>query len=347
MGLNRVRDSVPRRDLVELVRQRLDVLLNRGRPAPLERTAAGRALAELGDPRPGVGVDTETGLPDMVWCEVPAGAFLMGSKDDPMAWDDEEPQHRQHVPYAYWIARYPVTNAQFDAFVATGGYGQRRYWREAAAAGYWQDGQVTMNRDEEPRDRPVDPSEPLNLANHPVINVSWYEALAFCRWLTEKMGKWTNGQVSGLQVRLPTEAEWEKAARGTDGRLFPWGNQAGPNRANYRDTGIGATSAVGCFPDGASPYGVLDLSGNVWEWCQTVWLGNYEGYERNAVQSTGASGSRVLRGGAFRSNEWAVRCASRGRSVPLNWSDIWGFRIVVAPGLPLALVSSGLRGSGS
>jgi formylglycine-generating enzyme required for sulfatase activity len=280
---------------------------------------------------------------------VPAGPFLMGSKDDSMAYRDEKPQHPQEIAYGYWIARYPVTNAQFDAFVAAGGYGERRYWPEAEAAGYWQDGQVTMRSDEKPRDRPVDPGGAYNLPNHPVVNVSWYEALAFSRWLEEvlplassQQQAWRDGRLETVNldfetcsVRLPTEAEWEKAARGTDGRAFPWGAQVDPNRANYADTQIGTTSTVGCFPAGGSPYGVLDLSGNVYEWCQTVWRGDYQGYKEKAIQSATAEGSRVLRGGAFGLSVRGVRCASRFRGDPFGWYDFIGFRVVVAPGSPL------------
>jgi formylglycine-generating enzyme required for sulfatase activity len=213
-----------------------------------------------------------------------------------------------------------------------------------------------MYRDEEPRARPADPGEPFNLPNHPAVYVSWYEAVAFCRWLAEVMRaageglqvlrggrlETLNRGFEKLSVRLPTEAEWEKAARGTDGRIFPWGNEADPERANYGDTGLGASSAAGCFPAGASPYGALDLSGNVLEWCQTVWTDDYNEYSRKAIQNTEAPGSRVLRGGAFASYQWFVRCASRPGRDPDRWYSNVGFRLVVAPGLPLGSGNSDL-----
>ena len=153
----------------------------------------------------------------------------------------------------------------------------------------------------------IDYGEPFNLPNHPVVGVTWYEALAFTRWLTD------HGHESGFLpeewlVALPSEAEWEKAARGgleilerphivgfgeglavtsklilkpnpLPGRLYPWGNDFAANQANMGDTGIGATSTPGCFSGGSSPLGIEDLSGNVWEWCRTKWESNYEGYK--------------------------------------------------------------------
>jgi formylglycine-generating enzyme required for sulfatase activity len=256
-------------------------------------------LAVLGDPRPGVGLRPD-GLPDIAWCEVPAGSFLMG--------DEREPNETISQPYR--ISRYPVTNAQFGAFVAAGGYTEQRYWREAREAGVWQDGEVEGRWDDQPREAPYDYGEPFNLRNHPVVGVTWYEALAFCRWLTEQLRE-VGDLDTGTEIALPNEPQWEKAARGADGRTYPWGEEADPDRANYGDTGIGTTSAVGCFPDGTSPYGVEDLSGNVWEW---------------------VGDGRVLRGGAFNNHGSLVRCASRyDWHTPYYRSRHFGFRVVASP----------------
>jgi formylglycine-generating enzyme required for sulfatase activity len=142
-----------------------------------------------------------------------------------------------------------------------------------------------------------------------VVGVTWYEALAFCRWLTLALRE--QGELrESEEVMLPSEAHWEKAARGTDGCIYPWGDEADPNRANYNDTGIGTTSAVGCFPGGTSPYGLEDASGNVLEWC---------------------GDGRVVRGGAFDYVARFVRCAYRDFGDPTTRYGRLGFRVVVSP----------------
>jgi formylglycine-generating enzyme required for sulfatase activity len=276
---------------------------------PEARAQAGRVLAKLGDPRPGVGV-REDGVPDIEWCEVPAGPFLMGSsEDDPDARDREKPQHKLTLP-TYYVSRYPVTVAQFRAFVEDSGYEVDEY---------------SLN----------DPD------NHPVRYVSWYDAVAYCQWLTKKLRdvggvmepSRTLLQDEGCRVRLPSEAEWEKAARGTDGRRYPWGVDPDSNRANYRDTGIKDTSAVGCFPGGMSPYGVEELSGNVWEWVEDWYDADYhEVSPYSNPQGPAIRAYRVLRGGAFGSGPVDVRCACRGWRYPYFRFDlIVGIRVVVSP----------------
>jgi formylglycine-generating enzyme required for sulfatase activity len=313
--------------LLEVARQRLVKLLlapSLTQVTPLRRAAAGNALARLRDPRPGVGL-REDDLPDMVWCHVPAGPFIMGSKDDPDAWEDESPQHKQLIPYDYRISKYPITNIQYTAFVDAGGYEEWRYWTEAG----W--------KWKEERTGPETYSGVFDLPNRPVVMVTWYEAVAFCRWLTERLRE-TGDIAPDQEVTLPTEAEWEKAARGDDGRIFPWGNEFDAAKCNMDDTGIGATSAVGMFPAGASPYGVLDMSGNVWEWCRTKWLSNYEGYEERAEHTLEGTSLRVLRGGAFDRYRRLVRCASRDWHFPGYFCRRNGFRVVlVAPGFPSGL----------
>ena len=129
-------------------------------------------------------------------------------------------------------------------------------------------------------------------------------------------------------VRLPSEAEWERAARGTDGRIYPWSGDLDPGRANYAETGIGTTSAVGMFPAGVSPCGALDMAGNVWEWCATKRQGNYQDYRDDNDLAGGDA--RVVRGGSFFYGRRYVRCASRFSRDPLDRYDIIGFRVVLA-----------------
>jgi formylglycine-generating enzyme required for sulfatase activity len=305
----------------------------------VERAAAGRALAKLGDPRPGVGLRSD-GLPDIAWCQVPAGPFTMGSPDDSLSFIGKEtPQHRRNLA-AFRVSRYPVTNAQFAAFTEAGGYAEVQYWTQAAQEQVWRDGKVKAWNDDEPREGPYDFGEPLNLPNHPVVGVMWYEAVAFCLWLTEALRQC--GEIGAdEEVTLPTEPQWEKAARGDGGRVYPWGGEIDPERANYGDTAVGAASAVGCFPGGASPYEVEDLSGNAWEWCRTRWEESYEGYQDD--NDLEGSSSRVLRGGAFNSDTGDVRCAFRDGDLPYLCSHCVGFRVVLAP--PSALASDTLGNS--
>jgi formylglycine-generating enzyme required for sulfatase activity len=155
------------------------------------------------------------------------------------------------------------------------------------------------------------------------VGVSWYEAVAFCRWLSEKLN---------FRVDLPTEAQWERAARHTDGRIFTWGNDFDASRCNMGETGIGSTSAVGIFPNDRAECGAMDLCGIVWEWYRTVYLENYEGYQKKVSDDLEGEAARVLRGGAFYLSRVYVRSAYRNWLSPYfrNWYA--GFR-VVAPGL--------------
>jgi formylglycine-generating enzyme required for sulfatase activity len=346
MGLNRVRDTALGRDLAERVRHRLADLLWLGRLRPVERAAAGRSLARLGDPRPGVGLlPSEPGqekpkIPDLLWCYVPSGPFLT----DRVTADDEVERHYdERFVAGFVISGYPITNAQFAAFVEAGGYQERRHWAEAEQASVWSAGSIKDKASTQPRVGPHDYGDPFNLPNHPVVGVTWYEAVAFCRWLTEQLRGggyrfqvWRDGQFDVLRaeskgeilslrpetlvVQLPSEAEWEKAARGTDGRIYPWGDDLDPEQANYVDTGIGTTNTVGCFPDGASPYQVEDLCGNVQEWTRSLWR-----------EQTGDQAMRVLCGAAFDAHAEQVRCTYRGKEHPGFHGRHCGFRVVASP----------------
>ena len=255
--------------------------------AGILRARAGDTLARLGDPRFRADAWFLPAGELLGFVEIPAGPFIMGSRKegDPDARDEEMPQHTLTLP-GYYMARYPVTVAQWQVFVEDSGY------------------------------TPEDADSLQGVPNHPVVWVSWYEALQYCEWLTERLRVWEQTpeplkrllRAKGWQVMLPSEAEWEKAARGQDGRIYPWGNTFDSNRANVDETGIGTTSAVGCFPDGASPYGILDLSGNVWEWTRSLWGRDFDKPEyrypyqpNDGREDLNASNDvrRVLRGGGF------------------------------------------------
>ncbi len=223
---------------------------------------------------------------------------------------DEKPVHDEHVE-GFSIARYPVTNAQFQAFVDASGYTKR--WRHCWTDAGWQD----KGDRQGPRPAP----SPFDLSNHPVVCVRWYEAVAFSNWLSHK---------TGVAHRLTTEPEWERAARGTDGRAYPWGPDFDPALCNTDETALGTTSAVGLFPDGESPagdngFGVRDASGNVWEWCATKHRETYEEPEDNDL---GGSAVRVLRGGSFAGSNIFARCAFRYWNLPDFIYGLIGFRLV-------------------
>ena len=291
-----------------------EVMTDDGTVNVSQRAAAGRVLANLGDPRPGVGLDAN-GLPDIAWCDIEPGPFIMGSSIKEQAkYDDERPQFACNlICQPYRIGKYPVTNEQFNAFVKDGGYTEqwRHCWTEAGWA--WKGNSSG----------PEKQGGAFDLPNHPVVRVSWYEAVAFCNWLSEQLE---------YRVSLLTEAQWERAARHIDGRVYPWGNKGEPGkRCNMNDTGIGTTSAVGIFPAGNAECGAADMAGNVWEWCSTKWLENYKGYERKTGDILEGEENRVLRGGAFSGDEGNVRCVYRDRGGPDFRNDLVGFRVVASP----------------
>ena len=256
---------------------------------PPARAHLWRTLGRLDwDDRPGVGV--KDGLPDIDWVEIPAGKFIYG---------DDKPKtiSLRH----FRMARYPVTNAQYQCFIVDGGYENDAWWHDLA------------------RQAPARPS--WRESNHPRETVSWYEAVAFCRWLDAKLRE-RNRLKKDEQVRLPTEQEWEKAARGTDGRTYPWGNEYQTDSANIfsEEIYLSQTTASGIYPHSSSPFGVLDMAGNVWEWCSS----HYE-------QKGESIGPRVLRGGSWYDVRATCRCAYRHWLYPVNRFDFIGFRLGCAP----------------
>jgi formylglycine-generating enzyme required for sulfatase activity len=253
---------------------------------------------------------------------VPHGEFLMGSNDkDKGVSDDEKPQHKLNIPYDFLLARFPITNEQFSVFAKEK---KLKGW----GASDWQD-------------KP----------NHPAVNVSWKTAQDYCVWLNEKFGKQLQ---RGLVFRLPTEAEWEKAARwkpSPAGRgqgegealIYPWGNEFDAAKCNTNESGRNNTSPVGAFsPQGDSPYGCADMAGNVWEWTASLWgddasnpsykypYNPRDGRENNkAVKDV----RRVLRGGSFGGDEGYARCAFRYGGYLGSFRNSIGFRVAASPSL--------------
>ncbi len=251
--------------------------------------------------------------PQMI--RIPAGKFLMGSTKEQAAqaikdgadidWvEREQPQHTVELS-EYSIGKYPITNREYQAFVREGGTPPRDW-----------DG------DQFPADK----------GSHPVVNVSWDDASAYCKWLSEKTKK---------SYRLPTEAEWEKAARGEDGRIYPWGNEFDSKKANTSESQVGNTTDVGKFSNsdpalsGDSPYGCADIAGNVWEWCND-WFNEKEYKSRADKITKDPRGSkngifRSLRGGSWGVNEEVARVAVRNYYLPSSRLNYLGFRVVVLP----------------
>lgn len=266
---------------------------------PKPRAELWLTLGRLGlDDRPGVGLRPD-GLPDIAWEVCDAGDFMYGYT-----------QEKRTLKMPFHIGRYPVTYRQFQAFVDAGGYGQNEWWVGLA---------------ERPEAIPAKRSEP----NTPRENVSWYEATAFCRWLEVQLknaglmpGKWRMG--------LPTEEQWERAARGTDGREFPWEGDFHEGLANIYQTwgnvvalNLHRTSPVGLYPNGKAPCGALDMAGNIWEWCRN---------ECATPEKLADDCLQVVLGGSFfvNSNDFCS-AAPRERLTPGRRDSDLGFRVCCAP----------------
>ncbi len=232
----------------------------------------------------------------MAFVEVPAGSFTTGSLDG-VGDSDEHPQFEMTTD-AFWIGQTEVTNTQYRAFVAAGGYLYERWWTDAG----WQ--WRTKNNVTQPSY--WDDSQ-WNGPNQPVVGVSWYEATAYAAWLAAE---------TGLSIRLPTEAEWEKAARGVDGRTYPWGEETPTDQLLNYKSNVGRTVDVGSYPAGASPYGAFDMAGNVWEWTATQWVANYDNYLNVVYNNKEGDVIRTLRGGSWNYDDNDVRSASRGGYYP-------------------------------
>ena len=282
------------------------------RPQPVASVEAGRVPQPLSSPADLSGFRSNAWfLPDdelLGFVEIPAGPFPMGSDTtrdaqafDNERWSDARAQGTVDLP-AFYIGRYEVTVAQFRAFVE--------------ATGFRVDDQALRGGD-----------------THPVVAVSWPDALAYCRWLETTLRQWPQTPPrlrrllqDGWRVSLPSEAEWEKAARGTDGRIYPWGNAARRDRANYEGE---RTTPVGSFNCPDCPFALFDMIGNVWEWTRSP----YQPYPYDPTddrEDLDADALWVMRGGHFGDPERYVRAATRGGADPGARRSFIGFRVAVS-----------------
>ncbi|MCF1182435.1 formylglycine-generating enzyme family protein [Marichromatium gracile] len=229
-------------------------------------------------------------VPDIAWIEIPGGPFIYQGGET------------GELP-TFWIARYPVANAQYQTFIDDGGYEEPRWWVDLV--------------------RPTPEPSRWPQPNRPRTDINWYEAVAFTRWLNAKLG------LPEGSLRLPTELEWEKAARGEHGRIYPWGEEYRSGYANVdekmADAGqwsLGQTTAVGLYPHGGSSEGVADLAGNVWEWCLNK-------FDDVTVATPDDSGdSRVLRGGCWIDDPDIACAAPRLRDHPEGRDNSRGVRLL-------------------
>jgi len=234
---------------------------------------------------------------ELALVRIPAGEFWMGAE----FWSvQEEPRHRV-ILQEYWIGKYAVTAGQYAAFLRSSGYPAR----------------------------PIQLELPPGKANYPMVNVTWYEAQAFCRWAGGELA--ADGLFKGWQARLPGEAEWEKAARGVDGREYPWGNEPpDASRCNYAHNRDELTPVGHFSPLGDSPYGCADMAGNVYEWTHSLnWPYPYQAGDGR--ESEIDAGPRVVRGGAAYTYSGYLRCSSRVTNDPANSYTTRGFRFCLSP----------------
>jgi len=229
---------------------------------------------------------------------VPAGNFIMGSYNGNA---DEQPVHIVYLD-AFYIDKYEVTNALYKSCVDANACAFPKFDNSNLRPTYYGDPRYDQ---------------------YPVIGVTWDMAKAYCEW---------------RKASLPTEAEWEKAARGPDGRMYPWGNSSDQSRANYNNNGdpnyAGDTSAVDAYPSGVSPYGVFDMAGNVWEWVADIYDASYYASLTLPIANPlgPASGAyRVVKGGSWDSSEFSLRSAGRGFYDPSNANIYIGFRCARNP----------------
>ncbi|MBZ0296557.1 MAG: SUMF1/EgtB/PvdO family nonheme iron enzyme [Anaerolineae bacterium] len=236
------------------------------------------------------------------WIDIPAGRVTLVPRASDEEYSYLKTDTTVDVP-AFVIAKYPITNAQYAKFVDAGGYQQQKWWTEVG----WR------QREKEGWTEPLYwGDEKWNSAEQPVVGVCWYEALAFCLWLTE---------MSGEQITLPTEAGWQWAAQGADEYVYPWGNRWDASCCNTWESGIGNATPVQQYEGrGDSPFGVVDMAGNVWEWGLT-------NYNTGVNEMNIRAGRLVVRGGSWHSDLEYAQTICRVRSLSTDRFRSRGFRI--------------------
>ena len=316
-----------------------------------ERAQIGLFLGQLGDPRLGVHSKNR-------WVRISPGKFQMGSTNlnkelDEFWRNSAQPVHPVQVTKAYWLGRFPVTNAEYGAFIEDGAYERRDYWSndgwdwlsmsEAEFQSWFEKNKKTYSWNEEWKEFYQPEKEPhfwhdsqFNGNNQPIVGITWFEAMAYCRWLTMTLRKRENRPdwwTDDLVVTLPTEAQWEYASRSSNNSIYPWGNdEPAEVHANF-DQRLSATSTVGIFPEGRTQTELYDLAGNVWEWCRDIW--DAEAYTKrkggvsDPLGKKGDKNARLVRGGSWLNPPSYLAAAIRfGVGVWVRARDI-GFRCCV------------------
>lgn len=313
LGSNLGRDGRALRD--EVIRGLVE-LVQGGHLSARERVDAAFTPGRLGDPR--------LPAPDHpdYWCPIDAGAFWYGD-------DRKEKLQQVTLSSSYKIACYPVTNAAFARFIEAGGYDPDQPWWTEQGRTFLLPGGHPMDDPEQPITMPrLWHRSRSNGPTQPVVGVSWYEAVAYCAWLTDQ-GHRQGWLPTTDEIRLPTSLEWERAARHTDQRRYPWGDaEPDAERANYDDTGIGAPSPVGCSPAGSAECGALDMAGNVDEWTGTP---DAKDQQVEAQKDFTPSDGVVVRWSAFNDSSERMCCGSRDRDDPGVRDVDWCFRVVRSP----------------
>tara|TARA_Y100000590_G_scaffold363027_1_gene420470 strand:+ start:19552 stop:20319 length:768 start_codon:yes stop_codon:yes gene_type:complete len=213
--------------------------------------------------------------------KIPTGIALIGEGDD---------SHSISIN-SFEISKFPVTNLAYQRFIEQTNHTLPSHWHRGF---------------------------PEILCDHPVVEVNWYDAIAYCKWLSD---------ATGVKHRIPTEIEWERAARGVENNVYPWGNSFNFKNCNCWELGVGWTTPVNCFLSSASSFGVLDMVGNVWEWCSTLFI-DYPYKVHDGREDFEVDGWRVLRGGSWMDHEWGVRAARRLSGNPIAFSHNTGFRVI-------------------